>query len=668
MIDFLKNHTTEVTKRLIKDMQPAFFLLFIFFFVTDTIFKGVLTYYIASLYVYILFVAYVILLVIFGDKKYETSTQPSQVFFLFVTICIFLLSAFRVATSQASEQLLRFGSLVFLFVGIFGFIYVVFIKTKKRYKYKALNIGVVFFSLLILVRVVVQGLAIDGTYTVTIMPNSIGNNFIGDIPTYQLDGQKFYFVEKPEIPIIVKLPLKFDSVMLSMDFKPTSNERQIVMGAKNINGGRSTTVLMDYDFFIEGLPRYWQSIREGDTILYVKNKELQRAEVTAQKQKENAIHKLEAELNKQKEEVTQSIEDKVELKKRLAQIQSDFETSQALVEEQYTVSQEDFPLPYASIEEFLSSEPSFSKTLVYKYPVENIFRLDNADKNHETTLPFTFVGPLDLLVYVTTKTPLSFKGSITGVKEGDVIIKLSQNDKELKKQTISLTEDMETFSINIGDTELDPGIYHLSFTIPPGMGIKGLNIPHTYALFESDLTITEAVGDTQLFTSGEKIKVQPTTISALNKSVEINDKTLIPTQVGSWKEITLKSGRNQIRISQGGLVLRTIAGMMWVGEDNPLWSQWNYSDLSLSSFDQENFDYILAEYKRPEILSDGTYRISEMMEYPDADLTKDTAQLFLNFKSARADGLTYKVRSIMLTFRRDPITLRSIINHILKKK
>lgn len=490
----------------------------------------------------------------------------------------------------------------------------------------------------------------------------------------------FQLITQEPVYFTVKVPRPFAKATVKVTYQNPNQQPEIKLGVVQKNSGIFFTPLSVQSSLLETVPEYWNSVREGDVVLYQKDPTKQAwtdefAQLSKDIQfKQDELTRLgdlagqvsQDQLAKQREAVSREIEtlrsERIAVEDRLA----DWVSQPA----------------YASVDDFLHQPAAADEIATYNYDLSNVMRLDEYQPSASPTVISSGLrGSHTLYTYIKNET-LDFVFSVQElnryVGEDECLIELWQGTRKISSQ--KLDDDGNV----VADGKASP-VHQLKLRVPDlaegtyQIKIVSRNEEHLIRRIETTqhlLTFNDhiylsdneeyrrAIPDiieepTTLYGGGGAFTVRTShqagyqTLTVENEKLNITEvQTEYATTSTSWPTglRRIVSPRNNVFIKSNGYF--SFAPEQYF---DPTLGVANVNNLK----SLDSLSYVIATYPKKESTG-GWITASQTVSVPNLYTENNRVRFLLNLPGLAENRRVLKIKEIEITFEKEPVTFSSL--------
>ena len=490
----------------------------------------------------------------------------------------------------------------------------------------------------------------------------------------------------------VNVPRPFRKATAHLTYKPSSTDGEVLLGSVNQFGSMSYAPFAKYYSTLEKLPPYWSAIREGDYVLWQKDVESQERIQMLQTNRDEKIFQIESNYSEElnKSVVAEQLGDitKEDLERRKAELvaskeQEIFDVTSSINNE----FQEGNKSRYASIDEFINDAgKDFKRIVALGQSIDGSFVVDATEESESS---FRSVkssrGSLSLLIYQKVDSDLECtfhaRDANRFIGEDPITITLTKEDKPLKAVTTAddgnATDDNVASPFNdiqFSYTNLKKGLYRINISADEDIFFDQIEISSPYVAYENSYYSTDnavyepVIGGKKLepivlYTNGTKLSIATSHEEGL-QTIQVGNQRITLDETHTAKQVGGLQGITRIYLPKGDVKLIS-DGILSEKYSSPLLRYWHYGYDKISNLEElDGIEYVYAYYPRPQVTSDGWFFADASLEAPHVGFQNNTATFTIDFGKLGIDSRSVKIKSIELTFEKDPITVHKVISKI----
>ncbi len=339
---------------------------------------------------------------------------------------------------------------------------------------------------------------------------------------------------------------------------------------------------------------------------------------------------------------------------------------------------------FSSIQDFLDHLPPIGSIRTFQYDFESLVRIPNyTAPSAPRVVTKSFRGAHEMLLY-TAGEPIDVRLTLQDINrhagKDDVKLVLTYGGKTVAEQALAddgVTKATGAVSsqrdLNITVPKPQRGVYHLSLQTNDDVFVRRLSYSTNAFMFRDHIYLTDnaeykmldgiGTGPTSLSATGTSFSAYTSHVQSLQtirignkdlslKTVNQTYKTILPL---SGKLLVVSVPKNDVYLSGNGY---------FAFSESELFASSLVAPATLGANIPAVADYVLARYPQPQTLGNGWF-LAKAQFSVDEMIQKDGGYPFtISFPGLESSRGTVKLRSVRISFERDPITLAKVVQKI----
>jgi hypothetical protein len=492
------------------------------------------------------------------------------------------------------------------------------------------------------------------------------------------DNEIFQLITATPLYFDVKVPRPFSRATVKLVYQNPDQQPLIQLGAKQPNGGYYFSDMAHTSNLLDNLPYYWDKHREGEVVLWQKDKE----------QYERTFLPLKSALEKEKKEELDALSDQ----SRHGTITSEEVAEQKKsIEEKYNGklklallgdgTNQGFTKKLLSIESFFDDYPEGSSILEYNMDGLYLLKIPGyVSKTEKTQVTTVLRGKHEILTYIGTGEKLDYTFTTQEINrhEGDDSVSISvygPDGREVKRTLVADDGElratgrvMPSVSTHIIAEGLSEGVYRIVIDTHDDTFIKNISTSQHLLVFKGNLYLAESeeyrsiIGDKKtspvtVYASGSILRARTSHTSGL-QNLKTRGRDVLIRELNTLVEMQIAEELESIVVPKADLYVE--------GDGYFAFDRGHFFDASkgyvanvTSVTDVDEYDYIIARYS--EAVVSGEWLVAQAtVEPPFLYTRKDgnyEVSLMINLPGLPEHDRTLKVKELEIIFEKEPITL-----------
>lgn len=497
-------------------------------------------------------------------------------------------------------------------------------------------------ALLFLVIIAADNVALNGTLKRTyVIQQSQPPTWIQDFASNEegrVIGQNqngpnkeyFQLITKKTIPFSIPTLRNWKKATVTMVFDNPNQQPVIRLGVNQKKAPARTVDFAMYSKQLESMPSYWSSVRNGNTVLWQKNKAAYAVFRAAQ-------------------DYLQSLGEN-----------DTVDPAKLPNQKFYTALAQ--PATYASVQAFAADPPATESITQFQHPLPNLDRLRNYKPATSRTVITTHLqGPHTLEMYIGNKEDIDVYLTFQHGSTKTIPVRVYRGDEKVFDQSVA--KNVDTLWVHL--SQPGEGVYEFRIQAGDDDQIQSIDSQNGTLYFRDHLRLADddfGKAGLNIFADSSELFAQPTQATGKQKVV-IDDASLRIEKMKSATALPIRKTPTHITLQKGNIDIHAAA--IAFTKQQLFSSKLSFVRPLTDDTIVDDFDYILAAY--PVVTQEFGHTIATA-QFSARDLVKldKSYQFVFSMVGFEEKKRSFRIYSVSVTLEADPYTLTNIVPRLWK--